>query len=115
MYLEENYGLTSEKKVQSAIKIVANENRYHPVRDYLNSLQWDGTERIRYALHHFLGADTDEYTYEALKLFLMGAIRRVFRPGSKFEVMLCLVGGQGAGKSTFSGCWQAGTNGFQTI
>ena len=47
LYLEENYGLTSEKKVQSAIKIVANENRYHPVRDYLNSLQWDGTERIR--------------------------------------------------------------------
>ena len=43
----------------------------------------------------------DEYTYEALKLFLIGAIRRVFRPGSKFEVMLCLVGGQGAGKSTF--------------
>ena len=37
LYLEENYGLTSEKKVQSAIKIVANENRYHPVRDYLNS------------------------------------------------------------------------------
>ena len=33
LYLEENYGLTSEKKVQSAIKIVANENRYHPVRD----------------------------------------------------------------------------------
>ena len=44
LYLEENYGLTSEKKVQSAIKIVANENRYHPVRDYLNSLQWDGLE-----------------------------------------------------------------------
>ncbi len=64
LYLEENYGLTSEKKVQSAIKIVANENRYHPVRDYLNSLQWDGTERIRYALHHFLGADTDEITKE---------------------------------------------------
>ena len=42
--------------MQSAIKIVANENRYHPVRDYLNSLQWDGTERIRYALHHFLGS-----------------------------------------------------------
>ena len=56
LYLEENYGLISEKKVQSAIKIVANENRYHPVRDYLNNLQWDGTERIRYALHHFLGA-----------------------------------------------------------
>jgi len=101
LYLEEHYGLTSEKKVENAIQIVANENRYHPVRDYLNGLQWDGTERIRFCLHHFLGADTDDYTFEALKLFMMGAIRRVFRPGSKFEVMLCLVGGQGAGKSTF--------------
>ena len=101
LYLEEHYGLTCEKKVENAIQIVANENRYHPVRDYLNSLQWDGTERIRFCLHHFLGADTDDYTFEALKLFMMGAIRRVFRPGSKFEVMLCLVGGQGAGKSTF--------------
>ena len=101
LYLEEHYGLTSEKKVENAIQIVANENRYHPVRDYLNGLQWDGTERIRFCLHHFLGADTDDYTFEALKLFMMGAIRRVFQPGSKFEVMLCLVGGQGAGKSTF--------------
>ena len=95
LYLEENYGLTSEKKVQRAIKIVANENRYHQVRDYLNSLQWDGTERIRYAMHHFLGADTDAYTYEALKLFLLGAIRRVFRPGSKCEVMLDVYKRQG--------------------
>lgn len=101
LYLEEHYGLTSEKKVENAIQIIANENRYHPVRDYLNGLQWDGTERIRFCLHHFLGADTDDYTFEALKLFMMGAIRRVFQPGSKFEVMLCLVGGQGAGKSTF--------------
>lgn len=101
LYMEEHYGLTSEKKVENAIQIVANENRYHPVRDYLNSLQWDGTGRIRYALHHFSGADTDDYTFEALKLFMMGAIRRVFKPGSKFEVMLCLVGGQGAGKSIF--------------
>ena len=49
----------------------------------------------------FLGADADDYTYEALKLFLMGAISRAFQPGCKFEIMLCLVGGQGAGKSTF--------------
>ena len=39
------------------------------------------------------------YTYEALKLFLLGAISRAFQPGCKFEIMLCLVGGQGAGKS----------------
>ncbi|MGO5097132.1 VapE domain-containing protein [Agathobaculum sp. LCP25S3_E8] len=101
LYLEDNYSLTSEKKIQKAISLVADSNKYHPVRDYLNSLEWDGTERIRYALKHFLGADDSEYTYECLKLFMLGAISRVFKPGCKFEVMLCLVGGQGAGKSTF--------------
>ena len=77
------------------------ESRYHPIRDYLNGLVWDGKERIRYCLRHFLGADTDNYTYQSLRLFLLGAIHRAFCPGCKFEVMLCLVGGQGAGKSTF--------------
>lgn len=101
LYLEDKYGLTSETKIERAISIVADCDKYHPIRDYLNSLEWDGTERIRYALQHFLGADEDEYTYQALRLFMLGAISRVFKPGCKFEVMLCLVGGQGAGKSTF--------------
>ena len=97
----EKYGISGEKKVESAIRIVANENRYHPIRDYLNGLQWDGTERIAHVLHHFLGAAEDEYTCEAMKIFLLGAIKRVFQPGCKFETMLCLVGGQGVGKSSF--------------
>ena len=101
LYLEDQYTLTSEKKIQKAISIVADCNKYHPVRDYLNSLEWDGTERIRCALPHFLGAEESEFTYECLRLFMLGAISRVFKPGSKFETMLCLVGGQGAGKSTF--------------
>ena len=101
LYLEENYDLTSEKKIIDAADLAAHQNSYHPVRDFLNSLTWDGAERIRYCLHHFLGAEADEYTFQALRLFLLGAIHRAFRPGCKFEVMLCLVGGQGAGKSTF--------------
>ena len=36
-------------------------------------LSWDGTERIRTCLHHFLGADSDQYTYEALRLFPAGS------------------------------------------
>ena len=101
LYLEDKYGLTSEKKIQKAISIIADCNKYHPIRDYLNSLEWDGTERIRYALPRFLGAEDSEYTYQCLRLFMLGAISRVFKPGCKFEVMLCLVGGQGAGKSSF--------------
>ena len=100
-YLEETYGLTSERKIADAADLAAHQNSYHPVRDYLNGLVWDGTERICFCLRHFLGAAADTYTCEALKLFLLGAIHRAYRPGCKFEVMLCLVGGQGAGKSTF--------------
>ena len=101
LYLEETYGLTSERKIADAADLAAHQNSYHPVRDYLNGLVWDGTERIRFCLRHFLGAAADTYTCEALKFFLLGAIHRAYRPGCKFEVMLCLVGGQGAGKSTF--------------
>ena len=65
----------------------------------LPSGRWKSHER--YVLHHFLGAETCAYGTEVMRLFLLGAIHRVFRPGCKFELMLCLVGGQGAGKSTF--------------
>ena len=68
LYFEENYGLTIEKKIQDAVMVIANENRYHPVRDFLNALQWDGTERIRYCLHRFLGADADDYTLSLIHI-----------------------------------------------
>ena len=101
LYFERNYGLMGGDKMMDAIRIVANEKQFHPVRDYLNSLHWDGEERIRYVLAKYLGAEVCELNYEFLKVFLLGAISRVFKPGVKFELMLCLVGGQGAGKSSF--------------
>lgn len=102
MRLEKVYGLSSEKKIDRAITIVASRNRYHPIRDVLNVLKWDGTERVRYALHHFFGVEPSEMSYEALKLFMLGAVSRIFKPGCKFELMFCLVGPtQGTGKSTF--------------
>ena len=100
-YLEADYGLSVEQKVRNALKVVANKHSMHPIRDYLLSLTWDGKERVRYALHHFLGVDTSNLTYECLKLFMSGAIYRVFDPGCKFDDMLCLVGEQGGGKSSF--------------
>ena len=50
---------------------------------------------------HFLGAEVSDYVEEMLKHFLLGASRRVFSPGSNYEEMRCLGGGQGAGKSSF--------------
>ena len=102
MRLEEVYGLSSDKRIDRAITVVASHNRYHPIREKLLSLKWDGKPRVKHVLRHFLGAEETEMSYEALKLFMLGAACRVFKPGCKFETMLCLVGKtQGTGKSTF--------------
>lgn len=101
LLFENHYSITSEKKILTALRIVANSNGYHPVRDYLNHLDWDGTPRVRFALHHFLGAEISDLNEELLRLFMLGAVTRIFQPGHKFDMMLCLTGGQGAGKSSF--------------
>ncbi len=46
LYLENEYGLMKDRLINKAISIVANENSYHPIRDYLESLTWDGKSRI---------------------------------------------------------------------
>ena len=100
-YLEENYGLKNDRIINKAIAIVASENSYHPVRDYLESLKWDGTQRIRHAMTRYLGVDEDEYAEALMKLLMTAAIKRIYEPGCKFDIMVCIVGGQGAGKSSF--------------
>lgn len=101
LYCDRTYGISALKIIEEATHIVANRNTYHPIRDFLNSLTWDGKERVRFALHHFLGADADDYTYGILKFFMLGAVARVFNPGIKFDFILCIAGDQGVGKSSF--------------
>lgn len=100
-YIEKNYGLKNDSIINKALNIVASENRYHPIRDCLEKLEWDGQKRIDDLLPRYLGADCDDYTKEIMQLLMLAAIHRIYEPGCKFEIMVCLVGGQGAGKSTF--------------
>ncbi|MCX4365979.1 MAG: virulence-associated E family protein [Bacilli bacterium] len=100
-YLEKNYGLKQDRNINKAMNMVANENKYHPIRECLEHLRWDGQSRISSLLPKYLGADENTYTKEIMRLLMLAAIHRVYEPGCKFEIMVCLVGGQGAGKSTF--------------
>ncbi len=100
-YIETYYGISSDKAINKAVSIVASEKSYHPIRDFLEALHWDGKSRISSLLPRFLGTDDNEYTREIMRLLMMAAIHRIYEPGCKFEIMVCLVGGQGAGKSTF--------------
>lgn len=100
-FFERYYKLTSEKCMDKALRIEANSRAYHPICEYLEQLEWDGQERIRYVLQRYMGADASDFVYEVVKHFLMEALSRIYRPGCKADEMLCLVGQQGAGKSTF--------------
>ena len=75
--------------------------RVNPVKAYFEGLQWDGVERIPTLFHDVLGADKNEYTAAAAKLFLLGIFSRVYVPGCKFDYMVVLQGAQGLGKSAF--------------
>lgn len=98
-HIEKKYGISSPFKVQDAVLIESEKNAFHPVREYLSSLVWDGIPRVDTLLIDFMKAEDNIYTREAIRIMLVGAVRRIFRAGYKFDSMLVLQSGQGAGKS----------------
>lgn len=85
---------------QQAIQHVAYERRRHPVREWLNSLQWDGEPRIHDWLTTYCKADRSDYVQAVGKAWLISAVARIMRPGCKADHMLVLEGDQGLKKST---------------
>ena len=101
IYFERNYGLWSPEKIKTALLSITTRCRqYHPVRNYLDSLTWDGVDRIDYLLSEYLGAEDNEYTRAVMRKTLTAAVARIYHPGVKFDTVLVLNGPQGIGKST---------------
>lgn len=90
----------SSDLVAEAVEVLGRANAFHPVRDYLASLTWDGTPRLEAWLEDYLGVARTEYSMRVAKWWLMGAVKRVLQPGCKFDYCLVLEGPQGKGKST---------------
>lgn len=99
LYLEQHYHITSPPKIYDGVQVVADAHRYHPVKDYLNGLTWDGEERLDRLLVDYLGAEDTEYVRTVTRKTLVAAVARIFNPGVKYDSMLVLVGKQGVGKS----------------
>ena len=86
--------------VGRSVGAVAREHRIHPVRSYLDTLQWDGTPRLETWTSRYLGAEPTDLIHAMGSLWLISAVARIYRPGVKADHMLILEGEQGARKST---------------
>lgn len=99
--IQTDYGVKNRNDYFDAIKNVSMRNKFHPVRDILDGLEWDGSERIRNLLPDYLGVEDTEYSYQVMRLWMLGAVARVYEPGCKFDYTMIFTGPQGLGKSTF--------------
>jgi predicted P-loop ATPase len=94
--IEPNTNLVGE-----VISQICSINSFHPVKDYLETLEWDDEPRLSSWLQTYLGAEGDESYLSAVgKKFLVAAVARVYEPGKKFDHMPIFEGLQGIGKST---------------
>ncbi|RMX06727.1 virulence protein E [Corticibacter populi] len=108
-YLTDTYGLPaiSRASLDEAIQTVAEAERYHPIREWLIGLQWDGTPRLGKWLLYVLGetpqsinARLFEYLGLVGRYWLQGMVWRVMEPGCKFDYCPVLEGAGGLRKST---------------
>ena len=101
VWLSHRYRFTpGHGDVTDALIVVARANKFHPVRDYLNSLVWDGESRLDTWLKTaFAATDDDRYLRVVGNKALIGAVARVMQPGCKMDNVPILEGEQGRGKS----------------
>lgn len=92
----------SNDRINEAFSKIANENKFHPIRNYLEALpEWDGVSRIDHWLHQALNAQGyEKYVCAVARKTVCAMIGRIYNPGQKFDQVLILEGNQGVGKST---------------
>lgn len=96
------YGILNHiGNLRDAVVISARKNPFHPVKEYLESLEWDGKNRIDDYLIRHLKAKDSLLNHEMSRLTLLASVARIYEPGHKFDFITILEGPQGIRKSTF--------------
>lgn len=99
-FIEKYYAISSTAKCADALALSFEKHSFHPIKDYIDSLMWDGEERIDKLFIDYLGAEDNNYVRTVTRKILVAAVARAFNPGCKFDNMPVLSGPQGIGKST---------------
>ena len=88
------------ENVRDAVTQLCLEHTFHPIRQMLDGLRWDGVARVDDWLIKFMGAENTPLNRAISRIMLVAAVRRVRNPGVKFDTIIVLEGKQGTGKST---------------
>ena len=99
-WLQRNGILVDVNTAARAAQTVAKDHCFHPVRSYLESVKWDGVERLERWLSTYLGVEDTGYSRAIGSRWLISAVARIYRPGVKADCCLILEGPQGIKKST---------------
>ena len=101
-YCAEQVGVElPDNLINQTLMEIADDNRFHPVRNWLGSLKWDGTKRLdTWLIDHAGATGPDAYLRAVARKVLVAMVKRVYEPGCKFDFVLILEGLQGLGKST---------------
>lgn len=90
----------SAPNLNDAIVTEGRKHAFHPVKEYIERVTWDGVKRIETLFSDYLGVEDSPYTREVSELFFGAAVSRIYRPGCKYDYVIVLIGSQGLGKST---------------
>jgi len=96
----ENIVVRSTQALVDAIGLCASNHVFHPVREWLDGLVWDGTPRRDDWLTEGLGVEKTEYAMRCGRYFLGNLVARIFEPGCIMRSVPVLEGAQERGKST---------------
>lgn len=101
IYFEKKYSITGKERIFDACNSVCHDNSFHPIKQYLESLEWDGIPRLDTLFIDNFACEDNEYVRTVSRKTLLAAVTRVYEPGCHFDTMLTLKGTQGCGKSSF--------------
>ncbi|MBS3973125.1 MAG: virulence protein [Erysipelotrichia bacterium] len=104
IYIAEKYDDVefSKDNLFSVIVKLSSDAKYHPIKNMIESVKWDGIPRAEKLFSDYMGAADNTYTRAVARTWLTGAIKRIYHPGCKFELVPVLQGKQGRGKSTLA-------------
>lgn len=90
----------STATIDKAVAAIAYDLSYNPLKDYLLEIIWDGVPRVATFLSVYCNAADWDYTREISRIFLLGAVARGLKPGTKHDTMIVFESSQGKFKST---------------